>query len=387
MSRESGFRPNLVSGTAVWTLAEDLNEGQWMDDALLVPELEGPLAMPTTVTWHVADFVPLPEARQKYPAETREAERTFEAKARALREELSREDSPFARFREAFSLPAPDEADSWFYDPNQRAVRVANWGATRRDDGAKSHAVHTAARFATPSRVNPPNDATAPLASASAAAAPPRGKTKVALMGALVALACLVGLAVVVSRRARTREPHVEGSTTTPPPATLVPSASATALAAVRDRDRDGLEDALDECPELAGTRRGCPQGAAGILVTRDRISTDETVFFSTGSAKLDPSGKVALEHVAKLLLDNPSIEEIMVEGHADAVGDADKNFVLSTARALAARRALLDRGVPEWRVRVDAHGDAERRVASDASARENRRVELHITKVAPPPL
>jgi outer membrane protein OmpA-like peptidoglycan-associated protein len=125
----------------------------------------------------------------------------------------------------------------------------------------------------------------------------------------------------------------------------------------------------------------------AGVLVTRDRITTDETVFFSTGSAKLDPSGKTALEHVAKLLVDNPSIEEITVEGHADAVGDADKNFVLSTARALAARRALIELGVPEWRVRVDARGAAERRVASDASVRENRRVELHITKVAPPPL
>jgi outer membrane protein OmpA-like peptidoglycan-associated protein len=380
MSGEGGFRPNLVSGTAVWTLAEDLNEAQWMDDALLVPELEGPLAMPTTVTWHVADFVPLSEARLKYPEETEQAERSFEAKARALREELSREHSPFARFREAFSLPAADEADSWFYDPNQRAVRVANWGATRRDDGAKSHAVHTTARFAALSREKPGSTAATPLASTSAAGARSGGKKPVALIGALVALACLVGLAVVVRRRAHTQEPHATASTTTTAPSTTAPSASA--IVAVRDRDRDGLEDALDECPELPGTRMGCPQGGAGILVTRDRISTDETVFFSTGSAKLDPSGKVALQHVAKLLLDNPSIEEIMVEGHADAVGDADKNFVLSTARALAARRVLLELGVPEWRVRVDARGDAERRIASDASVRENRRVELRITKV-----
>jgi outer membrane protein OmpA-like peptidoglycan-associated protein len=385
MSGERAFRPNLVAGTPVWTLADDLNDARWMDDALLVPELEGPLAMPTAVTWHVADFVPLHEARKTHPEETRLAEHTFETRAAALRDELAREDSPFARYREAFSLPAPDEADSWFYDPNQRALRVANWGATRRDDGAKSHAVHTTARFAALSREKPSQAVTAPLANPSSTPAPTRGRPSMALVAALVALVVVGGVAIVVARRAHERESSAHVEEGPRPSATTAPSASTPTLA--RDRDRDGLDDALDECPELPGTRMGCPRGMAGVLVTRDRITTDETVFFSTGSAKLDPSGKTALEHVAKLLVDNPSIEEITVEGHADAVGDADKNFVLSTARALAARRALIELGVPEWRVRVDARGAAERRVASDASVRENRRVELHITKVAPPPL
>lgn len=384
MSGERAFRPNLVAGTPVWTLADDLNDPRWMDDALLVPELEGPQAMPTAVTWHVADFVPLHEAREKYPDEASRAERAFETKAAALRDELAREDSPFSRYREAFSLPSPDEADSWFYDPSQRAVRVANWGATRRDDGAKSHAVHTTARFAALTRENPTSAGPARPASPSSPPATTRARPSAALIGALVALGVVVGIAIVMARRGHEREArvHVDGPA---PSATTAPSASAPTL--TRDRDRDGLDDALDECPELPGTRSGCPRGMAGILVTRDRISTDETVFFSTGSAKLDPSGKTALDHVAKLLVDNPSIEEVTVEGHADAVGDADKNFVLSTARALAARRALIELGVPEWRVRVDARGAAERRVASDASVRENRRVELHITKVAPPPL
>lgn len=386
MSGEPAFRPNLVAGTPVWTLADDLNDTRWLDDALLVPEVEGPQAMPTAVTWHVADFVPLHEAREKYPGETHDAERAFEARVAALRDELSRVDSPFSRYREAFSLPSPDEADSWFYDPSRRALRVANWGATRRDDGAKSHAVHTAARFAARTREEPTSAGAAPPrdASRNGTPVPARGRPSAALVGALVALGVVVGITIVVARRAREGEArrHVES-----PPPSATTSASASAPTRVRDRDRDGLDDALDECPELPGTRAGCPEGAAGILVTRDRISTDETVFFSTGSAKLDPAGRAALEHVAKVLVDNPSIEEVTVEGHADAVGDADKNFVLSTARALAARRALVELGVPEWRVRVDARGDAERRVASDASARENRRVELHITKVAPPPL
>ena len=383
MSGASGFRPNLVSGTPVWTLAADLNEAQWLAGALLVPELQGPLTMPTTVTWHVADFVPLDEARVRHPEETQLAERAFAEKVRALEAELSRDGSPFARFREAFSLPAPDEPNSWFYDPNERAVRVTNWGATPRNDGAKSHAVHTTARFA--AMKSGRDEAKGAAKATSPRIVPPRitsSRGRALAAGTLVALLVVLGV-VLARRRTPEREPRVQPS---PHPTTaLVPSVSASVEN--HDRDHDGIDDTLDECPELPGTRAGCPQGAPGIVVTRDRITTEETVFFSTGSAKLDPLGHTALVHVAKLLADNPSIQEVLVEGHADAVGDADKNFVLSTARALAARRALVELGVAESRLRVDARGDADRRIASDASARENRRVELHITKVAPPPL
>lgn len=383
MSGASGFRPNLVSGTPVWTLAADLNEAQWLAGALLVPELQGPLTMPTTVTWHVADFVPLDEAREHHPRATRLAERAFAEKVRRLEAELSRDGSPFARFREAFSLPAPDEPNSWFYDPNERAVRVANWGATPRNDGAKSLAVHTTARFAAITSTRDEakkgsSKATSGPTIVSPRITSPRGRALAT--AALVTLLVVLGIALF-RRRTRETETRVPPS----PDASMAPTVSAAAL--VRDRDHDGIDDTLDECPELPGTRKGCPQGAPGIVVTRDRITTEETVFFSTGSAKLDPKGHTALVHVAKLLADHPSIEEVLVEGHADAVGDTDKNFVLSTARALAARRALVELGVAESRLRVDARGDANRRIASDASAQENRRVELHITKVALAPL
>jgi outer membrane protein OmpA-like peptidoglycan-associated protein len=382
MSGASGFRPNLVSGTPVWTLAADLNEARWLAGALLVPELQGPLTMPTAVTWHVADFVSLEEARERHPEETRLAERAFAENVRALQAELSRDGSPFARFRDAFSLPAPDEPDSWFYDPNERAVRVANWGATPRNDGAKSHAVHTTARFAaiksTRDEAKKGSKATSGPTIVSPRIAPSRARALAAAV--LVALLVVLGIALF-RKRTRENEARVPPS----PDASMAPTASASAL--VPDRDHDGIDDALDECPELPGTRKGCPQGAPGIVVTRDRITTEETVFFSTGSAKLDPKGHTALVHVAKLLADHPSIEEVLVEGHADAVGDTDKNFVLSTARALAARRALVELGVAESRLRVDARGDVNRRIASDASAQENRRVELHITKVALAPL
>ena len=367
----------------MWTLAADLNEAQWLAGALLVPELQGPLTMPTTVTWHVADFVSLGEARERHPEETRLAERVFAENVRALRAELSRDGSPFARFREAFSLPAADEPDSWFYDPNERAVRVANWGATPRNDGAKSHAVHTTARFAAIKSTGDEGNKGSRKASSGPRIVSPRttsSRGRALAASALLALLVIVGIALF-----RRRPPENEPRVPPIPDASMAPTASASAL--VHDRDHDGIDDALDECPELPGTRKGCPQGAPGIVVTRDRITTEETVFFSTGSAKLDPKGHAALVHVAKVLADHPSIEEVLVEGHADAVGDADKNFVLSTARALAARRALVALGVAESRLRIDARGDENRRIASDASAQENRRVELHITKVALPPL
>ncbi len=376
---EGAWLPNLVDGVAVWHLASDLNQPRLLGGRLLVPDLEGPTSMPTGVSWHVADYLPLADAAVQFPEDVRAAEDEFAHRVAILEGELSTPGSAFARFRAAFSLPPRDDPGSWFYDPNERALRVANWGATRRRDGAKSVAVHTTARFAKAAKPKNPGAARPPAsAGADANASSPPDRRHRAVVGVAIIGTALVLLGIgIISRRQ-----HATTSSAVPDASVAVAASSAPAL--VADRDRDGTDDEHDECPDLPGTRRGCPGAGTGIVVTRDRISTDELVFFATGSVKLDPKARGVLSQIAKLLLDTPSIAEILVEGHADAVGDADKNFVLSTARALAVRRVLVENGVAESRVRVDAHGASERRVATDAASPENRRVDMRITKVLP---
>ena len=374
MSSEVTWLPNLVDGVVIWQLAGDLNQAHLLGGRLLVPDVEGPRAMPTMVTWHAADYMTLEEARARHPVEVRAAEEELERRLGLLEAELATPGSAFARFRAAFAMPPKDEPDSWFYDPNEHAIRVANWGATRRKEGAKSLAVHTTARFA---KIASKKDESAAPGSATTIARAGQSALLARARGRGVALAALVvsvslGLGLCALRR---REP--------PPKPPGVPSVSASAvLVAPPDRDHDGTDDANDECPDLPGTRRGCPEAGAGIVVTRDRISTDELVFFATGSAKLDPKAREVLERIAKLLVDTPTIAEVLVEGHADAVGDDARNLALSAARAKSARDVLVSHGVAETRVRVAAHGAHERRVPVAGASPENRRVEIHITKV-----
>lgn len=376
MSESLTWLPNLVDGVPVWQLAADLNQPRLLGGRLLVPDLDGPASMPTTVHWHVADFLSLEDARRLHPADVAEAETELARRARTLELELATKGSPFARFRSAFSLPPSDAPDSWFYDPSERTVRVANWGATRRRGGATSLAVRTIARFAKMGRASAPSRDLAGAMSSGTASREAPARTRTVLFAGFFGIVLLVLLVGFFSRKKADGLPLVKVATSAPASVALpVP-------AFVPDGDGDGVPDEQDECPELPGTRRGCPEGGSGIVVTRDRITTDEMVFFATGSTKLDPKARAALETIAKLLVENPSIAEILVEGHADAVGDPAKNQALSTDRAIAVRAMLVDHGVDRARVRVEARGARERRVETDAASPENRRVELRITKV-----
>lgn len=75
---------------------------------------------------------------------------------------------------------------------------------------------------------------------------------------------------------------------------------------------------------------------------------------------------------------------EIIITGHADALGSRRQNLLLSQVRADAVRREVLyviaDRGVPDGKItvpRARARADRDLLVDSPSQAAENRRVEL----------
>jgi outer membrane protein OmpA-like peptidoglycan-associated protein len=368
--------PNLVGSVAIWHLAADLNRPSLMGGRLLVPELDGPASLPTSVRWHVGDYLPLEEARRTYPEDVDIAIEAFRGALRKLDAELESSTSGFARFRVAFSVPDLSAEGCYFFDPKGKELRVANWGATPRSQGARSIAVHTAARFPQAERRRGASAASGAAGDgvAGTSTAQRRGPRAMALTALLLLLA--IG-AFVYFRTARTAAPEA-GSVPSRPTALPSPPTSAPPP----DRDGDGVADGDDVCVEVPGRDHGCPTAEHGITVTQDRIATGDRILFATGSARIEAESAPILDALAALLRNNPDISEVLIEGHADRVGDADKNFVLSTARALAVRKALVERHVEESRLRVDAHGaDAPRR-ATDAGALENRRVEFRITRV-----
>jgi outer membrane protein OmpA-like peptidoglycan-associated protein len=151
------------------------------------------------------------------------------------------------------------------------------------------------------------------------------------------------------------------------------------------DYDGDGVIDAEDACPHIAGPAsasrdtNGCP--AARIEAGEIKIS--ERIEFKTNSATLLPSSTPTLQAVLAILQSHAEITKLSVEGHTDSVGKATRNQVLSERRAAAVKTWLTKHGVAKARLTSRGFGAARPIDPSDTSeARDrNRRVEFHVSE------
>lgn len=103
-------------------------------------------------------------------------------------------------------------------------------------------------------------------------------------------------------------------------------------------------------------------------------------VYFHTGDATLDERNAERLARLGAVmqLIDGVTV---IVEGHADARGDADYNEQLSAERAAAVRNALVASGLPADRITARAAGETLATAAEndlDSLALE-RRVQLNV--------
>jgi OOP family OmpA-OmpF porin len=87
------------------------------------------------------------------------------------------------------------------------------------------------------------------------------------------------------------------------------------------------------------------------------------------------------VEKVAKFVLDNPDIQELTVEGHADALGAEAHNLKLSKDRANAVKQLLIKYGLAESRVQAEGFGRSRLRVQTAHAEQQNRRVEFWVTR------
>lgn len=148
------------------------------------------------------------------------------------------------------------------------------------------------------------------------------------------------------------------------------------------DDDGDGIPNRLDKCPLVPGVAEyeGCPPPPRA-EIKAGKIDIKEKVFFDTGTATLQPRSHALLDDVAKLIVDNPQVGEIQIEGHTDSRGSAALNRRLSLARAEAVRAYLIARGVDAARLKAKGFGpDRPAQPNTTAAGREaNRRVEFTI--------
>jgi outer membrane protein OmpA-like peptidoglycan-associated protein len=244
----------------------------------------------------------------------------------------------------------------------------------------------------------------------------------------LVRLALLL---VACSRAQLVARPGPPGETAAPdasPRAAETPSSEpgpdergfASWLAEHPDRDRDGIPDIVDACPEDPedkdgfDDKDGCPDpdnDQDRILDVNDRCPNEpetyngtddedgcpdrgfgprrplqilDKFYFARGRAETAPVSGPLLDQIAFAIRNHPEVQVVVVEGHADR-GERDR---VADARAAAVVEALVARGVD--RQRLVARGRGKSRpmcvaghppswICPDA----NRRVEF---VVDPPP-
>jgi len=145
------------------------------------------------------------------------------------------------------------------------------------------------------------------------------------------------------------------------------------------DRDKDGVPDNVDHCPDVAGPMDnwGCPVYKK-VIVHRDKLELEEKLYFAWDQATLQAESFPVLDEVVLALKDNKSFR-VQVDGHASSEGNDDHNQTLSENRAQAVLDYLVSHGIGKERLASKGFSssvpiDTNKTVAGREN---NRRVEF----------
>ena len=178
----------------------------------------------------------------------------------------------------------------------------------------------------------------------------------------------------------------------------------------IPDRDKDGINDEEDKCPTVPGVARyqGCPipdTDGDGVNDEEDKCITipgpasnfgcpvipeeiikrvqfaAKNILFVSGSAKLQSKSFKGLADVAKIMNENPNMK-LAIDGHTDNVGKDDMNQKLSDNRAASVMSYIVSKGVDASRITSQGHGETTPIATNNTAAgrQQNRRVELTLS-------
>ena len=110
----------------------------------------------------------------------------------------------------------------------------------------------------------------------------------------------------------------------------------------------------------------------------------DFSIQFQAGSAKILPGSEATLDNVAKMLALVPT-NCVLIEGHADASGNTDKNVALSKERASSVLDYIAGKGKIDRSYLVAiGRGSSNPPAGTDAADPANRRVVFRIVPTTP---
>ncbi len=143
------------------------------------------------------------------------------------------------------------------------------------------------------------------------------------------------------------------------------------------------IRDAVRADPALAdlGRQLSIDMTPEGLRI--QLLDAERQPMFATGSSDLDERARLLLAKVAPVLAKLP--ESISIAGHTDAApyhGGGKTNWELSTERANATRRLLVENGLDEGRFRsVTGNADRDPLLPAEPLAAANRRIAIVVLR------
>lgn len=152
------------------------------------------------------------------------------------------------------------------------------------------------------------------------------------------------------------------------------------------EQAREQIRQAINKDPELSGLKDHIiidmtPEGLRIQIVDQFNES-----MFESGSAQITPRIRSLVSMIAKSIEELPN--SLSISGHTDSAsfnGGDYTNWELSSDRANASRRALLDAGLdPERIEKVAGLADTDPLIADDPSNPGNRRISIILLRETP---
>jgi outer membrane protein OmpA-like peptidoglycan-associated protein len=357
--KAANARPALFQGVPVWSIIDDLNASDGLDERLLRPTSRGftesgvwPIDSLSKLVHRETDFV----RGNGEPIALDEWQR-FYRDLLNLAQKL--QDRRYAGFAEALRLPRLSSPSYYLQDTR---IVIAHWGVYGANDTCTvAELIAEVRAFKAAVEGTPSHDSRGSGTGSSVAG---RGSNRDARqnygtfwLAVILLLLAAIGILLAVRRSTQKTElPPPQASTS---PTTLATSAP--------------IEVVID-----AATRRPTlvPIETSEVSIRGGRIELRDPIHFSVGSSVLTEADQKSLVALANVLHDHPEVGRLRIDGHADPSGDENRNFILSTARVLAVRKALTSAGLDEARIVFDAHGNARLR---DKTSAERRRVEFSL--------
>ena len=146
------------------------------------------------------------------------------------------------------------------------------------------------------------------------------------------------------------------------------------------DRDGDQVPDEIDQCPDTAGSiaKKGCPEALVGKLII-DLNERAKSLPFSRGDGDFKTPVDLQLKAVVQTMRTNLR-DRYLILGFTDASGPTELNQRLSEERAKAFFDYLVSRGIDAERLQYEGRGELpEDPSLEGVEPHPHRRVEIHL--------